>query len=77
MTPTPSSVLEQVLLLPAEQRVQLAERLLESLNTPMEPAIEAAWAAEAETRRKAVLSGEAGALSMEEVVSRLRARHER
>lgn len=72
-----SNMIEQALQLPSEERARLAEQLLQSLNLPLDSDVEAAWAAEAEARRRAVLSGESETLSSEEVITRLRARHER
>ena len=72
-----SNMTEQALLLPAEERARLAEQLLQSLNMPLEPEVEAAWAAEAEARRQAVLSGKSETLSSREVIERLRTRRER
>lgn len=68
------TITEQVLLLPLEERLTLVERLLESLNGPVNAEIEAAWAAEAERRLDAVLSGDEETYPQEEVIAELRAR---
>ncbi|MBI2431809.1 MAG: addiction module protein [Candidatus Hydrogenedentes bacterium] len=65
---------EQVLLLPVEERIKLVEKLLSSLNSPIDPEIEAAWAAESEARLEAVLSGKEKTISGEEVNAKMRAR---
>ncbi len=71
------SVIEQALQLPAEERALIAEQLLNSLNLPLDPVVEAAWAAEAEARRQAILSGESETVSGPEVIARLRERYKR
>lgn len=65
---------EQALLLPTEERALLAEKLLMSLNFPVDPDIEAAWIAEAEKRRNAVLAGTSQAIPLEEALTKIRSR---
>lgn len=67
------SLLDEALSLSLEQRVELTDRLLQSLHVPAEPAIEKAWAEEVERRLDAVLSGEAETYPHEEVVAEVRA----
>ena len=43
-------VLDEVLQLPADARVNLVEQLLTSLNLPMQPEVDRLWADEAEKR---------------------------
>ena len=74
MTSATCNLVEQALLLPAEERALLAEQLLLSLNFPVDPDIEDAWIAEAEKRRNAVLSGTEQTLPLEEVIAQLRSR---
>lgn len=63
MLSTGSSLINQVLSLPVAERAELADRLLQSLNSKIAPEVEAAWAAEAEVRRDAVLSGKSPVIS--------------
>lgn len=75
MALTTCDLVEQALLLPAEERALFAEQLLLSLNFPVDPDIEAAWIAEAEKRRNAVLSGSEQTLPIEEVIDQLRSQN--
>ena len=68
------NVVEQALDLPAEDRARLAEHLLHSLNTPVDPEIEKAWLKEAEQRLLAVRDGRLGTVTVDDAVARLRAR---
>jgi hypothetical protein len=65
---------EQALLLPIEERALLAEKLLMSLNFPVDPDVEAAWIEEAEKRRLAVLSGAYQTIPLEEAIAKIRSR---
>jgi putative addiction module component (TIGR02574 family) len=55
---TATSLLEQLLSLPENDRAEVAARLLESLE-PAEPDVDAAWAAEIDRRCAALDRGEA------------------
>ena len=59
MTKTASTVLEQALGLPEEDRAELAARLLESLDDGDREDIDAAWAREIDRRCEALDKGEA------------------
>lgn len=76
MSLSTSSIIEQALQLPLEDRAFIAEQLLNSLNLPLDSEVEAAWAAEVEARRQAILSGEGETVSGPEVIARLRERYE-
>src|SRR5438094_4697733 len=65
-------ILQRLLSLPASERVQLAEKLLESLEDHEKR--REAWAAETERRLDAFENGEMGAIPGEEVLARLRSR---
>jgi putative addiction module component (TIGR02574 family) len=67
------NIVEQALDLPAEDRARLAEHLLHSLNTPIDPDIEKAWLEEAERRLQAVRDCKLSTVSVEEAVAKLRA----
>lgn len=56
-TQSAEAILTAALTLPPENRAVLAEKLLESLETPDRAEIDAAWAEEAERRIKAFKEG--------------------
>jgi putative addiction module component (TIGR02574 family) len=65
----------EALALPASERSELLDRLLESLDTrPLDPAWEQEWAEEVDRREAAIASGQAQWLPGEDVVARLRER---
>lgn len=70
-------VTEDALSLPAEARLKLVERLLTSLNLPIQEDVDRAWAEEAERRVSQIDSGEAKLIPGEEVFSRLRQKYGR
>ena len=59
-------LLEEALSLPHEERAELADRLLTSLDSPPDRRIDALWAQEAEDRLDAYERGEIKALSARE-----------
>ena len=75
MQPTTGQVIEQALLLSEKQQLEVVEQLVQSLARSVAPDVEAAWLAEAERRRRAVLNGETTAIPGEEVLTRLRAKY--
>lgn len=54
MKPNTSKLLQEALTLPPEARAALAGSLLESLDEPLDPDVEAAWASEIAARLKAL-----------------------
>ncbi len=65
----------EVLALPVEQRSELLDRLLSSLDSqPLDPAWEQQWSTEVERREGEIASGRAQWLAGDEVLARLRAR---
>jgi putative addiction module component (TIGR02574 family) len=60
--------------LPLNQRAELADRLLESLDDLTEAEAERLWAVEAERRYVDYKAGKIGSVPSEEVFERLRAR---
>lgn len=58
--------------LSAEERAQLAEELLESVESEIDPAVQAAWEAEIKRRVAAYEQGEAKLIPAEEVFERAR-----
>lgn len=68
-------VIEEALSLPANLRLSLIEKLLESLNQTIDPEIDRLWAEEAERRVLQVEEGKAQLISGEEVFARIREKH--
>lgn len=72
MPATIEAVSEDALLLPPEERLELAHRLLESVESIPNPDVEAAWASEIARRIARYKAGETKAIPAEEVFARLR-----
>jgi putative addiction module component (TIGR02574 family) len=71
--PTPEELLEQVLRLPKEQRLRLADRIWESIEDEGWPAeVHPAWKAEIARRLKSIKDGSAVVIDGEEHLRRLR-----
>lgn len=71
MTDPAKSLIDQALKLKASERAVVAERLLESLDIP-DPAIDAAWAHEADARIEAHDRGEIKSIPAEDVFAKYR-----
>ena len=70
-------ILKEALLLPADQRASLVERLLQSLNLPTEAEINRLWAEEVERRVSQLESGKVDLIPGEKVFARIRAKYQR
>jgi putative addiction module component (TIGR02574 family) len=70
-------ILDEVLQLPADDRVNLVEQLLTSLNLPTQPEIDQLWAEEAEKRIAQIDKGEMNLVSGEKVFSNIRKKYRR
>ena len=70
-------VVEEALSLPADARLGLVEKLLTSLNLPIDEEIDRLWSEEAERRVTQVEAGEAKLVPGEEVFSRIRSKRAR
>lgn len=70
-------VMEEALSLPADARLTLIEKLVSSLNLPVDPEIERLWAEEAERRVSEVEAGKAKLVPGEVVFSRLKTKYSR
>lgn len=68
---TPEPIFSAALALPPEQRAALAEKLWESLQTPRQKEIDAAWVEEAERRLQAYKEGKLRAIPASEVFASL------
>lgn len=74
MSANSEQVLKQALALPAQERAELVEQLLATLQTPPDPHLDELWAREAEDRLDAYDRGELKAVPAEEVFSRIKQR---
>ena len=75
MSTDASRILTEVLALPANERAQLVERILDSLGAEPDKERLERWAAETESRLDAINSGELETIPGEEVLARLRQRY--
>ncbi len=67
-----NKVTEDALLLPAEGRLILIEKLLKSLNLPIDEDIDRLWAEEAEFRISQIDSGSAKLIPGDEVFAKIK-----
>jgi putative addiction module component (TIGR02574 family) len=75
MATTNDRVIEEALSLPANVRLSLVEKLLTSLNLPIDEEIDRLWAEEAERRVSQIEEGKVKLVPGEEVFNRIRAKH--
>jgi putative addiction module component (TIGR02574 family) len=75
MTTTNDRVVEEALSLPADVRLSLIEKLLTSLNLPIDDQIDQLWAEEAERRVSQIEEGKSKLVPGKEVFARIRAKH--
>ncbi|MEA3415170.1 MAG: addiction module protein [Thermodesulfobacteriota bacterium] len=68
-------VTEKALSLPADIRLNLVEKLITSLNLPIDKDIDRLWAEEAEHRISQIEAGEVRLVPGEEVFSKIRAKY--
>lgn len=73
MSELTEKLIQQALGLPADERAEVAERLLSSLEPPV-PAIDQLWAQEAEDRIDAYERSEIEAISAEDVFNAIKHR---
>ncbi|MBT3259782.1 MAG: addiction module protein [Deltaproteobacteria bacterium] len=71
----PDRVIEEALSLPANIRLNLVEKLITSLNLPIDEDIDRLWAEEAERRISKIEIGEVRLVPGEEVFSKIRAKY--
>ena len=64
-------IVEQALKMPARERAEIAQRLLESLDRQMDINVESAWQSEVERRISELDSGQVACIPWEEVRERL------
>jgi putative addiction module component (TIGR02574 family) len=77
MSVVAKKVLDEVLQLPADVRVNLVEHLLTSLNLPIQPEIDRLWAEEAEKRIAQIDKGEIKLVPGRKVFSNIRKKYRR
>ncbi|WP_447962583.1 addiction module protein [Nitrospira sp. Ecomares 2.1] len=70
-------LLEEALLLPADERASLVEKLLQSLNLPTEAEINRLWVEEAERRVSQIETGKVELIPGEQVLAKIRAKYKR
>jgi putative addiction module component (TIGR02574 family) len=75
METTTDRVVEEALSLPADARLSLVEKLLASLNLPIDKEIDRLWAEEAERRVSEMESGEVKLVPGEQVFSKIREKY--
>ena len=75
MPTTNDRVIDEALSLPSNIRLSLVERLLTSLNLPIDEEINRLWAEEAERRVSQIEEGKAKLVPGEEVFAKIRAKH--
>lgn len=75
MATTNDRVVEEALSLPADVRLSLVEKLLTSLNLPIDEQIDHLWAEEAERRVSQIEEDKSKLVPGEEVFTRIRAKH--
>ena len=75
MPTTNDRVIDEALSLPSNVRLRLVERLLTSLNLPIDKEINRLWAEEAERRVSQIEGGKAKVVPGEEVFAKIRAKH--
>lgn len=72
-----NKVFDEALSLPADERVDLVEKLLVSLNLPIQPEIDRLWADEAERRLAQIDRGEVELIPAEDVFAKIRRKYQR
>ena len=75
MTEMNDRVIEEALSLPADIRLNLVDKLITSLNLPIDEDIDRLWAEEAERRISQIEEDEAKLVPGEEVFSKIRAKY--
>jgi hypothetical protein len=63
---------EEILALPSAARAILADRLVESLEFDTDPAVQAAWVAEAKRRRDEIRNGSVQPIAGEDALAQVR-----
>lgn len=77
MTAMAEKIYDEALDLPTDSRLELIDRLLASVNLPVDDEIQQAWLEESHRRRNRILSGEDTPIPGEEVFKKIRKRFNR
>ena len=77
MTGVGNKVFEEALSLPSDERVSLVEKLLTSLNLPIQEEIDQLWAEEAKRRVSQMERGEVKLIPGNEVFAKIRRKYKR
>ena len=72
-----NKVFEEALLLPSDDRASLVEKLLTSLNLPIQAEIDLLWSKEAERRVSQIEQGDVELIPGEEVFAKIRRKYQR
>jgi putative addiction module component (TIGR02574 family) len=75
MSASSEQIFKEALALPPQQRAELVEQLLATLQSPPDPQLDELWAREGEDRLDAYDRGELKAVSAKEVFDRIKQRH--
>ena len=75
MERTEDKVIEEALSLPAEERLSLIEKLLLSLNLPIDEEIDRMWAEDAEHRVSQIKEGKVKLVPGDEVFKKIRKKY--
>jgi putative addiction module component (TIGR02574 family) len=77
MSTITNRVFEEALSLPSDERVSLVEKLLMSLNLPIQEEIDRLWIEEAEHRVSQIEKGEVELIPGDEVFAKIRRKYQR
>lgn len=72
-----NKVFEEALSLPSDERVSLVEKLLTSLNLPIQADIDRLWVEEAERRVSQIERGDVKLIPGDEVFAKIRRKYQR
>lgn len=77
MATTHDRIIEEALSLPVDARLSLIEKLLTSLNLPIDEEIDRMWTEEAERRVSQIEGGQIKLVPGDEVFAKIRTKHKK
>jgi len=77
MTAIANKVFDEALSLPSDERVSLVEKLLTSLNLPIQAEIDRLWMEESERRVSQIERGDVELIPGDEVFAKIRRKYQR
>jgi putative addiction module component (TIGR02574 family) len=77
MSDVENKVFEEALSLPSDERIGLIQKLLMSLNLPIQAEIDRLWAEEAERRVSQIEQGDVELVAGDNVFARIRRKYQR